>query len=127
MAGLVARMVDYFSRKEREESARAQEYQALEDEQTALENEARFHEEPSFQSDLARKRGELEVATRELFYEAREPQRSMAQGRCQRLLEDIERPEAVQARLGEVRDRLRSLREETPDAEGIRADRAATG
>lgn len=127
MAGLVARMVDYFNRKEREHSELAQEVQALEDEQTGLLNESRFHEEPSFQSDLARKKDELERATRDLFYESREPQRSMAQGRCQKLLEDIERPEAVQARLGEVRERLRSLLAGDSDAGSDRADRAATG
>lgn len=127
MAGLAARVLDFFNRKEREHSERAQEVQALEDEETGLMNEARFHEEPSFQSDLARKRDELERMSRDLFYETREPHRSMSQGRCQKLLEDIERPGAVQERLGVVRDLLRNLRQGDSDAGSDRADRAATG
>ena len=115
--GIFHRIKDFFEREDRERADAQEEFSRMEDEEKALLNEARFQEEPAFAADLARKREELERETRALFYEANEPSRSMLQGRCQQLLEQIERPDAVQARLGEVRTRLGELREqfqETP-------------
>lgn len=126
MAGLLTRMQDFFSRKDREREEYSEEARALEDELVGLENEARYHEEPSYQSDSARVRDMLERETRVLFYESREPQRSQLQGRCQSMIERIERPDAVGARIGEVRERLRYLREQVPDNAGSTVE-SATG
>lgn len=121
------RLKDFFRRREAEESELRSEEARLEDEMRLLGNEARWQSEESYAADLLRKRNELERATRALFYESKEPERSMLQGRCQKLLEDIERPEAVQARLREIKERLGSLRggSAQPD-DGASVDRVAT-
>lgn len=106
---LFDRITDFFDRKDKERAAAQTELSALEDELRLLEAEARYQEEPAFRADLARRAGELEGETRLLIYEAREPQRSMAQGRCQRLLEDVERPDTVRSRIGEVKSRIAEL------------------
>ena len=108
---LLERVKDFFDRDAASRASEREEVVRLEDELKGLANEARYHEEPSYQSDLARKRGDLERETRILFYEVREPQRAQLQGRCQALLESIERPDVVQSRIAEVRSRLASLGE----------------
>ena len=126
MAGLVTRFKDFFARKDREAAQRSEEEQALQDELVGLENEARYHEEASYQADSARVRDVLERETRMLFYESKEPQRSQLQGRCQVMIERIERPGVVGARIGEVRERLRFLREQDPADTGSMVE-SATG
>ena len=113
MSMIWERLKDYWSRKDREVQQVNDEVYALEDELKALRNEARYMEEPSFLSDLERRRDLLEVQTRALIYEMKEPQRSQLQGRCQTLLEEIGRPEFVQARIGDINNRLAELRELT--------------
>ena len=109
MSGWFERARDFFRRQEASDASVRSDEDALEDELRLLSNEARWQAEPAFGSDLARKRGELERETRALFYEMSEPARSMLQGRCQKLLEEIERPDAVQARIRELRERLATL------------------
>ena len=88
------------------------EAQALQDEERDLLNEARFMSEPAFAEYKNKLQVDLKEATYCLIYETTEPRRSMLQGRCQQLTETIQRPEAVQARLGAVRERLETLRAE---------------
>ena len=126
MSGLITRMMDFFQRKDREFAAKREEEQALEDELVGLENEARYHEEASYQADSARVRDVLERETRILFYQTKEPERSQLQGRCQTMIERIERPDVVGARIGEVKERLRFLREQD-SADGSIPVESATG
>lgn len=123
MSGWMERVRSLWERRQREADEAGEEQRALEDELMALGNEARFQEEPAYAADIQRKRDELERETRTLFYETKEPQRSMAQGRCQRLLEEIERRDAVQARIAEVKKRLAELGERFP----VERDAADTG
>lgn len=128
MAGLRERFMDFFARRDAEQRVLYEEYQQLEDELRDLRNEARYQEEPAFEADRQRKRALLERDTRYLIFETREPHRSQLQGRCQMLVEEIERPEAVRVRLGEVQERLAELRDRSlglDDADTVERDAAA--
>lgn len=109
--GIIQRIKDYWARGDRDRAEARSESGTLEEELVALQNEARFQEEPSFLSHRARLTNDLESQSRALIYEQTEPARSMLQGRCQMLLAEIERPDAVKARIGAVQDRLEQLRE----------------
>ena len=121
---LLSRVKDFWSRKDREALETNREMASLEDELRLLENESRYHGEAAFLADRARMSVELEKESRDLLYETREPQRSMMQGRCQKVLEEIERPDAVKARIEEVQKRLGELRGDAvePD-DGVPVDR----
>lgn len=106
------RVKDFLNRGDAARIAIQSEAQALQDEWRELSNESRFQSEPSFAEYLKRLRDEFALVQRELVYEGTEPRRSMLQGRCQMLLETIERPAAVQARLGAITVRLEELRAE---------------
>lgn len=126
--GVFERLKDYWNRQELEQARVYDEYKQLEEELRGLLNEVRFQEEPAFEADRARKAELLEQSTRYLIYETREPQRSQLQGRCQVLVEEVERPEAVRARIGEVQTRLREMREQSlvlDDADTVAQDAAA--
>lgn len=109
--GVVQRIQDFWARGAREKAEARREAGTLEEELIALQNEARFQEEPSFLSHRARLATDLEAMTRALIFEQTEPARSMFQGRCQMLLAEIERPDAVKARIGAIQERLVQLRE----------------
>lgn len=103
------RALNYYKRITGDAEAATEEYYALENERTQLQNEARYQEEPSFAADLERKRSMLERESRQLIFCMEEPARSQLQGRCQILLQEISRPEDVQVRLREVNTRLAEL------------------
>ena len=128
MSGYIHKVRDWWNRAERKAADEMNEYRSLTEELRGLMNEARYQSEESFTADLARKRDILEKETRLLFYAMQEPQRSMLQGRCQRLIEEIERPDAVQARIAEVNIRLRELEAEasSPADEGNTVEGDAT-
>lgn len=107
--GVYQRIKDFWTRGERERAEAGQEMEALQDELVALQNEARFQEEPSFQSHRARLVADLERYAKQLIYETKEPARTALQGRCQMLTEEIGRPDAVKARAQAIRERLADL------------------
>lgn len=108
--GYAQRIRDYFTRGARERDEAGREAEALQEELIALQNEARFQEEPAFQSHLLRLSNDLERYAKQLIYETKEPARTALQGRCQMLTEEIGRPEAVKARAQAIRERLVDLR-----------------
>lgn len=117
MSGFIHRFNEWLTGRERAANEARTEFQSLHDELVMLENEARFQSEPSYAAYAQQKRDELEKETRVLFYLMTEPQRSALQGRCQRLLEEIERPGVVEVRIGEVKERLVELRKQVSEAE----------
>jgi hypothetical protein len=116
VSGFLHKVRDFLNRRNKEAEETRDERDALDDELKMLLNEARYHEEPSFEADTVRRRDDLERETRLLFFETKEPQRSMLQGRCQTLLAEIERPDTVKARIGEVKERLDELRQRVADS-----------
>lgn len=125
--GYAQKIRDYFSRGGRERQEAGLEAEALQEELMALQNEARFQEEPAFEAHRARLILDLERYAKALIYEMKEPARTALQGRCQMLTEEIERPAAVKARAAAIADRLEQLRGvlSTPDA-GVTGERDAT-
>ena len=122
--GYAQRIKDYFTRGARERDEAGLEADALQDELVALQNEARFQEEPAFQSHLLRLSNDLERYAKALIYETKEPARTALQGRCQMLTEEIGRPDAVKARAQAISERLADLRTilGSPDA-GVTGER----
>lgn len=112
MSGFWEKFKDFFDRTDAEQNRLRSEAQALQDELVELQNEARFQSEPSFAEYRSRLREQFQYLVRALVFEDKEPQRSMLQGKCQAVLEAIERPEAVQDRIGAIRARLEELRAE---------------
>ena len=125
--GYAQRIRDYFTRGDRERQEAGLEAEALQEELVALQNEARFQEEPAFQSHLLRLSKDLEVYAKALIYEMKEPARTALQGRCQMLTEEIGRPAAVKARAQAIGERLEQLRGvlAVPD-DGVTVERDAT-
>lgn len=108
--GYAQRIKDFFARGDKERQEAGLEAEALQEELQALQNEARFQEEPSFQSHLLRLSNDLERYAKALIYEMKEPARTTLQGRCQMLTEEIGRPDAVKARAVAIAERLEQLR-----------------